>query len=55
MFGGDYLRTLSNLFDLMGTGQVVTIDIERLHNLSHARVTYLIGSSTSVEILDEVR
>jgi cephalosporin hydroxylase len=45
----------ANLFDLMGTGEVVTIDIARLHNLSHPRVTYLIGSSTGVEIVDEVR
>ena len=44
-----------NLFDLMGVGQVVTIDIERLHNLSHPRVTYLIGSSTSDEVVNAVQ
>ena len=45
----------ANLFDLMGEGQVVTVDIERLHNLAHPRVTYLVGSSTSDEILDIMR
>lgn len=45
----------AHLFDLLGDGQVVTVDIERLHNLSHPRVTYLIGSSVSQEIVDAVR
>jgi cephalosporin hydroxylase len=45
----------AHLFDLMGTGQVVTIDIARLHDLSHPRITYLIGSSLSAEVLEEVR
>ena len=44
-----------HLFDLMGQGEIVTIDVERLHNLSHPRVTYLIGSSTSPEVLEAVR
>jgi cephalosporin hydroxylase len=45
----------AHLFDLMGAGEVVTVDIERLHSLSHPRVSYLIGDSTSAEILDEVQ
>jgi cephalosporin hydroxylase len=45
----------AHLFDLMGAGEVVTVDIERLHNLAHPRVTYLVGDSTSTEILDTVR
>jgi cephalosporin hydroxylase len=45
----------AHLFDLMGQGEIVTIDIERLHNLSHSRITSLIGSSISPEILDQVR
>lgn len=43
------------LFDLIGGGRVVTVDVERLHDLSHPRVTYLIGSSTAPEIVAEVR
>jgi cephalosporin hydroxylase len=45
----------AHLFDLVGYGQVVTVDIERLHTLSHPRVTYLIGSSTSPEIVAKVQ
>jgi cephalosporin hydroxylase len=45
----------AQLFDLLGHGEVVTIDIGRLHNLSHPRVTYLIGSSTSPEVIAAVR
>ena len=45
----------AHLFDLLGHGEVVTIDIERLHDLSHPRVTYLIGSSISPEVIAAVR
>jgi cephalosporin hydroxylase len=45
----------ANIFDLMGHGEVVTVDVERLHDLSHPRITYLIGSSTSAEVLELVR
>jgi cephalosporin hydroxylase len=45
----------AHLLDLIGTGQVVTIDIARLHNLSHPRITYLVGSSLSAEVLEKVR
>jgi cephalosporin hydroxylase len=42
------------LFDLMGYGRVITIDIEKMHDLSHPRITYLLGSSVAPEILDQV-
>jgi cephalosporin hydroxylase len=45
----------AHLFDLMGQGEVVTIDVERRHKLSHPRVTYLIGDSTSKQVLATVR
>jgi cephalosporin hydroxylase len=46
----------AQLFDLMGTdGKVVTVDIEKLHDLSHPRVTYLVGSSVSEEIAGQIR
>ena len=54
-FRGGSSMFFANLFDLMGEGQVVTIDVERMHNLSHPRITYLIGSSTSEEVLAIVR
>lgn len=45
----------AHLFDLIGAGEVITVDVERLHELAHPRITYLIGSSTSEEIADVVR
>jgi len=46
----------AQLFDLMGSdAQIITIDVERLHNLSHPRITYLIGSSTDPQIVETVR
>jgi cephalosporin hydroxylase len=45
----------AHLFDLLGRGSVVTVDIEKLHDLSHPRVTFLIGSSTDEEIVEVVR
>ena len=46
----------AQLFDLMDTdGKVVSVDIEKLHDLSHPRVTYLVGSSASEEIASQIR
>ncbi len=46
----------AQLFDLMGIdGKVVTVDVEKMHDLQHPRVDYLIGSSTSDEIVDKMR
>ena len=44
----------ASLFDLMGYGRVITIDVEKLHDLSHPRVTYLLGSSVAPEIVEQV-
>jgi cephalosporin hydroxylase len=45
----------AQLFDLMGRGSVITIDVEKLHNLTHPRVSCLIGSSISDEIVRQVQ
>lgn len=45
----------AQLFELMGRGRVITCDVERLHNLSHPRVEYLIGSSTEPETVKHIR
>jgi cephalosporin hydroxylase len=45
----------AQLFDLMGKGRVVTIDIEKMHDLAHPRVKYILGSSVAVETLDAVQ
>ena len=46
---------MAHLFDLMGHGKVVTVDIEKLHALSHPRVTFLIGDSVSPAIIGQIR
>jgi cephalosporin hydroxylase len=45
----------AHLFDLLGHGRVVTIDIERLHDIAHPRITFLLGSSIAPEIIASVR
>lgn len=45
----------AHLFDLMNHGNVVTIDVARLHEHSHSRVEYLIGSSTDDDIVARVK
>ena len=55
--GGSALY-LASLCDLMGNGEVVSIDIEPMRNdyPVHPRVTYLAGrSSTDPAVIDEVR
>lgn len=54
-FTGGSAHYLASLCDLLGTGRVVTVDIER-HSIQpvppeHPRITYLLGSSTSDEIV----
>lgn len=54
-YGGSSLY-LASLFDLLGRGDVVTIDIEaRPGQPNHPRISRLIGSSVDPEILAEVR
>lgn len=45
----------ANLMDLLGEGQVTTIDIVRNHELDHPRIEFLHGSSTDPKIVDQVR
>jgi cephalosporin hydroxylase len=47
---------LASILDLIGSGRVITIDIEEHEGRpQHPRVTYLTGSSVSPEIVSEVR
>ena len=52
--GGSSLY-FAHLFDLMNHGRIVTIDVKRLHSLTHPRITYLLGSSTDPDIVERVR
>jgi len=42
------------LFDLMGRGRVITIDVQKMHHIQHPRVSYLIGSSVAPEVVSRV-
>jgi cephalosporin hydroxylase len=53
--GGSALY-LASICDLLGHGEVVTVDIaDEPGRPSHDRITYLTGSSTDPEILEKVR
>jgi cephalosporin hydroxylase len=53
-FGGS-AYFLANMCDLMGRGQIVTIDVtEQPNRPQHERITYLTGSSTDPAVIDEV-
>ena len=46
---------VAHLFDLLGHGEIVTIDIERMHDIVHPRITFLLGSSNAPDIVEQVR
>jgi cephalosporin hydroxylase len=55
-FEGGSALFFASLFDLVGNGRVVTVDIEpREGRPAHERITYLTGSSTAPEMVDEIR
>jgi cephalosporin hydroxylase len=55
-WGGGSALFLASICDLMNRGRVVTIDIkERTGRPQHPRITYLLGSSTSPEIVQRIR
>jgi cephalosporin hydroxylase len=45
----------AHLFDLMQHGEVLSIDVEKLHQVRHPRITFLLGSSTDPAILEQVQ
>ena len=58
-FGGSALY-MASICDLIGHGHVITVDIEELASSStvrppHPRITYLTGSSTSPDVVADVR
>src|SRR5882724_347619 len=44
----------AHLFDLLNHGEVITIDVEKMHDITHPRITFLIGSSIATEDVDQV-
>lgn len=45
----------ANLLDLIGSGRVISIDIEKMHDIAHPRITFVIGDSPSEAVTQEVR
>lgn len=45
----------ANLFDLMGDGHVVTVDVTKMHELSHPRIEFLNGGSVDEPIMRRMR
>jgi cephalosporin hydroxylase len=45
----------AQLMDLLGEGRLLTVDIEKMHSLDHPRIEFLLGSSTSPEIVERMR
>ena len=46
----------ASLFDLIGKGEIITIDVEDVKKRpKHDRITYLLGSSISEEIIEQVK
>jgi cephalosporin hydroxylase len=45
----------ASVMDLIGTGRVVTIDVERLHKLNHPRIEFIHGSSTDPEVFAQAK
>jgi cephalosporin hydroxylase len=45
----------ASLMDLLNIGHVVTIDVERLHELDHPRISFLQGSSVDESIVEQAR
>ncbi len=47
---------MANVMDLLHNGKVITIDIKKFKTLpGHPRITYLIGSSTDLRIINRVK
>lgn len=45
----------ASLFDLMGQGRIITVDIEKMHDVSHSRIEFLIGSSVEESIFTQMK
>jgi cephalosporin hydroxylase len=45
----------AHLFDLLGHGRVITVDVQRMHELEHPRVEFLLGSSLEHQVLERMR
>jgi cephalosporin hydroxylase len=55
-FSGGSALYLANICDILGSGRILTIDLDPQPDLpEHPRITYIRGSSISPEVVDRVR
>jgi len=55
-YGGGSALFLASICDLSNQGEIITIDIKSMEGRpEHKRITYLLGSTTSQEIVEKVR
>jgi cephalosporin hydroxylase len=52
--GGGGALFLASMCDLLGQGEILTVDIEERRRPSHPRITYVNGSSTAPEVVARV-
>ena len=52
---GGSAKYLASICDLLGQGEIVTIDVAEAERPSHERITYLTASSVAPEVLERVR
>jgi len=53
-YGGSALF-FASILDLLGQGQVISIDVKEIERPKHPRIKYIIGNSVSEEVFREVR
>lgn len=54
-FRGGSALFYAHLFDLLGQGGVISIDVKQWHEVSHPRITFIEGSSVGDAVLANVR
>jgi cephalosporin hydroxylase len=45
----------AHLFDLLGQGRIITIDVQKLHSFTHPQVEFLHGSSIQRDIVAQIQ
>ena len=45
----------AQLFDLMKKGKVISIDITKMHDLTHPRIEFIVGSSVDKSVVGQVK
>jgi cephalosporin hydroxylase len=54
-FSGGSAYYLASLCDLVGIGEVISIDVHARSTISHPRITYIQASSTDPQVIESIR